>query len=221
MGSYNVYRNRSKSIGGHFPIWLGKVTPISGGVTLNENDAKPGMFYPAGTPIALENGIASVLHGFSVVGTSVSGDNTVITVKPLYDGEAPTTDLKLMKVGADFSATNKGWSPASVAVNSADAEAYDITVATSSIDALSENDVLAIASGTGAKQSLAVKPTHYLYNDIAIDPLDAGESDSNLVVSCSLVVAHLEGILINRTPAANLKAQMRAACPLVVQEERY
>lgn len=223
MSSYNVYRNRNKSYGGYFPIWLGKVSPIPAGAMLNADDAKAGKFYPAGTPMSLSSGVASVLHGFVVTDYTTSSTNSVITVKPLFEGEAPKTTDFLQKVGATFGTTGKAWNPDSIAVNASDAEAFDITVATANIDVVAEGDFLAFSSATaeGGSKSLAVQPTHYLYNDIAIDPIGAGESDENLKVSCALVNAHAEGILINRTPAAAVKAAMKAACPLVIQEERY
>lgn len=223
MSSYNVYRNRSKSTGGYFPIWLGKVSPIPAGAMLDANDAKAGKFYPAGTPMALASGVASVLHGFVVTAYTTSTDDSIITVKPLFEGDAPKTTDFLQKVAATFGTTGKAWNPDAVAANATDPEAFDITVATANIDVVAEGDFLAFSSAEaeGGSKSLKVQPTHYLYNDIAIDALGVGESDENLKVSCALVNAHAEGILINRTPAAAVKTQMKAACPLVIQEERY
>lgn len=223
MSTYNVYDNSNAQVGGHVPIWLGKIRPIPVGGTLASAYAVAGAFYPAGTPMELKNGIATPLKGFKVKAYTTSSSNSIITVVPLFEGDAPKTSDFLQKVGANFDATGKAWNPDSIAVNQSDPEAFDITVATANIDVVAEGDLLAFSSATaeGSSKSLATKPNYYLYNDVAIDPTAIGVSKDNIQASVALVNFHGEGLLINRTPAAAVAAQMKVAVPNVIQETRY
>lgn len=223
MSTYNTYFNAEARYGQHIPVWLGVVSPIPVGGVLAESECVAGNFLPAGTPMELKAGVASPLKGFVVKSTATSGTNTIITVKPLFPGESPKTSDFLQKVGATFAATGKAWNPDAVAVNSSDAEAFDITIATANIDSVAAGDVLAYSSATaeGSSKSLKVQPNYYLYNDVAIPSDGPGITISNIQASVALVNFHGEGILVNRTPAAAVKAQMKAACPNVIQEDRF
>lgn len=222
MSTYNVYDSSNARIGGHKPIWLGTVRPIPVGAALNADYCKAGTQIPAGTAMELKNGIATPFRGFVVTAYTTSSTNSIITVKPIFKGDAPALTDFLMKVGATFAATGKAWHPDAIAANSDDASLFDITVATAGIDVVAEGDVLAYSSATaeGGSKSLAVQPAYYLYNDITFDPVGFGES-ADLKASAALVNFHGEGFLINRTPAAAIAAQMKAACPNVYQELRY
>ena len=223
MSTYNTYFNQNIQLGKSIPVWLGVVSPIPVGAALASDFAKAGVFIPAGTPMALADGVASPFHGFVVTNYTTSSSNSIITVKPIFAGDAPKTSDFLQKVGATFAATGKAWNPDAIAANQSDAEAFDITVATANIDVVAEGDVLGYSSAVaeGSSKSLAVQPAYYLYNDVAIPEAKEDASVENVQASVALVNFHGEGILINRTPAAALKAQMKAAVPNVIQEDRF
>ena len=223
MSTYNVYANRQAGVGESVPVWLGVVSPIPAGAKLDPAFAKAGAFIPAGSPMALKDGIATPFSGFVVKAYAVSGDNSVITVVPFGGASAPKVGDMLMKLGDTFSAVGKAWNPSAVAVNADDNSAYDITVATEKIDVVSEGDILSFSSSEseGSAKSLSVEPSYYSYNDVAIDPVMPGETESNIEASVALVNFHGEGILINRTPSAIVKKQMRAAVPNVIADDRF
>lgn len=222
MGTYNSYFSKTLKFGEETPIWLGVVSPMAVGGNLASGFAKAGAFIPAGTPMKLASGVATPYVFFNVLGVSTSGSDTIITVKSNLGAVAPKTSDFLMKVGATFAATGTAWNPDSVAANATDAEAYDITVATASIVTVAEGDVLgyssAVAEGSG--KSLKDVPNCYLHKDVAIDPAYFAEM-SNIAASCALVNAHGEGLLINRTVGAPLAAQLKAAIPTVILDERF
>lgn len=223
MSTYNAYFNKTAKLGAHIPVWLGVVSPIPVGAKLDPDYAVPGAFIPAGTAMSLVNGIATPFKGFVVTNYATASSNSIITVKPIFPGEAPKTSDFLQKVGANFGATGKAWNPDAVAVNGSDPDAFDITIATANIDVVSEGDVLGYSSATaeGSSKSLAVQPAYFLYNDVAIDPAEAGVEFANVGASVALVNFHGEGLLINRTPAAAIAAQMKVACPNVIQDARF
>ena len=194
MSTYNTYFNQNIQLGKSIPVWLGVVSPIPVGAALASDFAKAGVFIPAGTPMAMADGVAKPFHGFVVTNYATSSSNSIITVKPIFAG-----------------------------VNQSDAEAFDITIATANIDVVAAGDVLGYSSATaeGSSKSLAVQPAYYLYNDVAIPEAKEDASVENVQASVALVNFHGEGILINRTPAAALKAQMKAAVPNVIQEDRF
>jgi len=224
MSTYNTYFNKSVEAGQIVPVWLGVVSPIPVGAVLDSDYVEAGLFLPAGTPIALgsDGRTAKPFLGFNVISYTTSSTNSLITVKGNIPGLAPKTADMLQKVGSTFAATGKAWQPTSVEAGSNPGE-YVITVATSGIDVVAAGDMLAFSASesAGSSKSLAIQPTHYLYNDVAIDPVVYNESSSNLQASVSLVNFHGEGILIKRTPAANCAVAMKAACPNVYQEVRY
>ena len=224
MSTYNAYYYKNREVGQIVPVWLGVVSPIPVGAVLDEDYAKAGAFYPAGTPMSLgsDGRTAKPFLGFNVVSYTTSSTNSLITVKGNIPGLAPKTSDMLQKVGSTFAATAKAWQPTSVAAGTNEGE-YVITVATSGIDVVAAGDMLAFSAATeaGSSKSLAIKPEYYLYNDVAIDPLLNGESASNVQASVALVNFHGEGILIKRTPAAACATAMKAAVPNVYQESRY
>ena len=74
---------------------------------------------------------------------------------------------------------------------------------------------LSASSVAGDNKSIAVIPTHYLYNDIYLGDIDVDNEMAG--ASGSAVAFHADGILINRTPSAPFAAQMKAAVPGVLQ----
>lgn len=224
MSTYNTYFNKSVEAGQIVPVWLGVVSPIPVGAVLDSGYVKAGLFLPAGTPIALgsDGRTAKPFLGFEVISYATDSTDSLITVKGNVPGLAPTANDVLQKVGSTFAATAKAWKPSAVAAGDNEGE-YVITVATSGIDVVAAGDMLAFSasSSAGSSKSLAIQPSYYLYNDVAIDPVLYNESSSNLQASVALVNFHGEGILIKRTPAAACAAAMKAACPNVYQEVRY
>lgn len=224
MSTYNAYFNKSVELGEETPVWLGVVSPIPVGAVLASDYAYAGAFYPAGTPMSLDSdGVyATPFLGFVVTAVTTSDSDTLISVKSSIPGLAPTTSDVLQLVGSTFAATATAWIPSAVAEGSDD-DTYVITVATSSIDEVSEGDMLSYsaAESAGSDASLASAPEYYLYNDVAIDPVLYNESSANIQASVALVNFHGEGILINRTPAAGCAAAMKVAVPNVYQEARY
>lgn len=156
--------------------------------------------------------------------STVSSDD-VIVIKPANFGVdvLPAVGDFIMKVGSTFAATGKAAAVTAVtALTGADAGKYSVTVLhAATIDSVSEGDLIALSSAAaaGSSKSLAVIPNGYLYNDIYMGALE-GDADAYTIAATGAVVKfHKYGLLIDLTSAAEVKAQMAAAVPGVLQVE--
>lgn len=193
MTSFNAFGTSSKEFGQMSkPIWLGVVSPHAVGGVLAEKFRIKGAHYPAGTPVNLSNGVITPV--IVVEAKAVSGD--VVTIDPSVFNIAPAVGDKL-----------NGKAITAVAPNSTNAKLLDITAA--SHGATVNSGVTILPSDVES----AATPNGYLYNDIYLGDLDQANATG------AVVDFHGEGILIDFTPAAFMKASMKTNVPNVVQVE--
>lgn len=195
MTSFNAFGQTSRAFGNmRVPVWLGTVTPVPIGGSLDKAFIKPGALYPAGTPISLKNKVIKPVLGYMVKSVTEG----VATVSPVGN-IMPEAGDKMYKLGSSFDPTG------AVAVTACSKSGEDIAI-TISITGLKAGDVLVLGEE---------KPNSYLYNDIYIGDIDTSLDTAG--ASGSAVMYHSEGILIDRTPASGMEAQMAAAVPGVLQ----
>ena len=223
FGSASVETNQS-----HIPVWLGVVGPVPVGGTLKKEYAQKGFLLPAGSPVNLTDKIITPFVGYEVVSYSAAGASDTydtIVVKPADFGGvkvAPSADDILQKVGGTFDATGAARAvySSTLITEGTNAGAYTVLIAKSAnLGSLAAGDVLTPSAGTaGASgKSIAVKPNGYLYNDIYFGDLDGDANAYTLAASGAVVMYHHDGLLVELTPSAGLKAQMKAAVPGVLQ----
>lgn len=223
--SFNAFGASRKEYGNpSVPVWLGKVRAVPVGGSLASAYLHKGALYAAGTPVQLDGKTLKVFIGFVVTAFS-AGDgsttpNDTITIKPYVAGGAtilPATNDFIQKVGATFATTGKAAKVVSVAAGAIEGT-YDVAVAHSAtVDTPQAGDIITFSAATaaGSSKSIAVIPNGYLYNDIYLGDIDVTNEMAG--ASGAVVMYHGEGILINRTPAAAVKALMAAAVPGVLQ----
>ncbi|MGM9736955.1 MAG: hypothetical protein ACI3ZT_00915 [Candidatus Cryptobacteroides sp.] len=132
----------------------------------------------------------------------------VLTVNVGNYGIMPTVNDYLQKVGNDLSAISAAVAITAVEATE-DANVYKITAA---IEGAGVNDVVVlspIAEG-------AVAPNAYLYNDIFIGR-EFDVTAEETAATGAAIMHNPSGILIDRTPASLIKAQMAKAVPGVYQ----
>lgn len=201
MTTFNAFGTSEKSIGkANKPVWLGVVAPHAVGGVLAQNYRAKGICLPAGTPVNLAAGVIKPVLVYEI--KAVAGSVTGITIDPKAYGVLPTTadKMKLVASGSAVAIT-------AVAANATDASLLDITIALTG--ATVGAAVALIPSGESAMPSA----NGYLYNDIYLGDL----SDAN--ATGAVVDFHGEGLLIDFTPAAFMKAAMKSAVPNVIQVE--
>lgn len=217
--SFNAFGSSRKEYGNpSVPVWLGKVRAVPVGGSLASAYIHKGVKYAAGTPAQLDGKTLKLLVFYEVVSltTAVSPatDDTLV-VKVSETGILPAVNDFIQKIGATFATTGKAAKVKTVAINS-DGN-IEITFATTKLDSVNAGDFITFSSATteAGSKSLACIPNGYLYNDIYFGDIDVeGEMAG---ASGAVVSFHGEGILINRTPAAPVKALMAAAVPGVLQ----
>lgn len=215
--SFNAFGTGKAEYGQiHVPVWLGVVSPVPVGGTLDKAYAKPGFFLGAGAPVELANKVIKPLLAWKVVSFTAGETSDTIVIKD--SGNVPEVGDFIMKVGSTFNATGKAAAVESVERNASGD--YEVKVAHSAtIDTVSAGDAIALSSATaaGSSKSLAAKPNGYLYNDIFFGDLEGDADEYTIAATGAVVMHHPEGILIDLTPSAEVKAQMAAAVPYVYQ----
>lgn len=225
FSSFNAFGSGETKIGqSHIPVWLGVVTPVPVGGTLDKAYAKPGFFLGAGAPVELTGKIIKPFFAWEVVAFN-AGDGTTVTTDSIIikaDHTLPAVGDFIMKVGSAFSSTGKAAAVASIdLLTSGDnAGCYEVKVAHSAtVDSLSAGDAISLSSAAaaGSSKSLAVKPNGYLYNDIYMGDLQGDANAYTIAATGAVVKFHAEGLLVELTPSAAVKNQMAAAVPNVLQ----
>ena len=203
--SFNAFGRTTDDFGNlTIPIWLRKVEPIPVGGTLDRDYLKAGALYQAGCPINIKD---KVIKPFLVMEVTAVADG-VLTVNVGGYGIEPAAGDYVQKVGSDLS--NLGSAVAITAVAATETEnVYKVTAA---LDGAAAGDVIVLSSS----EEGAVAPNAYLYNDIFIGK-DFNVADETTAATGAAVMFHQSGILIDRTPAALIKAQMAAVVPGVYQ----
>lgn len=216
MGSFNSFVQKKVAGNGSIPVWLGVVSPLPVGGALASKFCKAGMFIPAGTPVNLNEGVITPMTAYEVV--AVDSTDHIITVK----GNGlilPEAGDCMMILGTTFATTGACAAVSSIAP-AATAGQYDITMTDGKVDSATAGKYLVFADASAAAasgKSMKAQPNGYLYNDIAIDAAVDGVTFSGIGASGAVVRNHAEGILINNTPAAIVKTQMKEAVPGVEQ----
>lgn len=231
FSSFNAYGSESNEIGqSHIPVWLGFPGAVPVGGNLASAYLRKGLLLKAGTPVELKNKVITPLVAWEVVSFSAAaGSETVdtVVVRPAVLGGveiAPAEGDKIQKVGATFAATGKAAAvvSATLITESTNKGCYTVTVATGSLDTPSAGDALTIsaAESAGNSKSIKVQPNGYLYNDIYLgnlDDSDAAVSAKTIAATGAVIMYHNDGLLVELTPAAPVKEQMKAAVPGVLQ----
>lgn len=212
--SFNAFGQTKKVYGAtSTPVWLGVVGPVPVGGTLAKDFVVPGGFYPAGTPVNLTNKVITPLVSFGVLGYKAGAENDVVTVYSYIPGFEFEAGDNIMKVGATFA--TKGTGIAVVSVKKTE-NGQEITIAHQESAAFAIGDSIVEASGAGASKSIkGATPNHYLYNDINLGDIDTTLETAAATGAC--VRYHADGLLIDRTPAAEMAEACAAAIPGVLQ----
>ena len=225
FSTFNAFGSAANEVGqSHVPVWLGVVTPVPVGGTLDKAYAAKGFFLGAGAPVELTGKIIKPFFAWEVVAfAAATGSETldVITIKDM-NGAVPAVGDYIMKVGSAFTTTGKAAAVASVELlTSGDNEGcYAVSVLHSAtVDSVSAGDAISLSSAVaaGSSKSLAVKPNGYLYNDIYFGDLDGDANNYTIAATGAVVRYHHEGLLVELTPSAAVKSQMAAAVPGVLQ----
>ena len=226
FSTFNAFGSEAMNIGqNHVPVWLGVVTPVPVGGTLDKAYVKKGFYLGAGAPVELSGKIIKPFFAWEVVAFT-AGDGSTVTTDSIVikdaNGAIPAVGDFIMKVGSAFSGTGKAAEVASVDLLTTgdNAGCYEVKVAHSAtVDSLSAGDAVSLSSAAaaGSSKSLAVKPNGYLYNDIYLGDLDGDANAYTIAATGAVVMYHHEGLLVELTPSAPVKAQMKAAVPGVYQ----
>lgn len=228
FSSFNAFGSEAKTVGQtHIPVWLGVVGPVPVGGTLKKDYAVSGLLLPAGSPVNLASKIITPFIGYVVVSYSAAGAEDTydtVVVKPVKLGNvevAPEADDVLMKVGATFATAGAARAiHSSTLLTSGDNKGcYEIEIAKSAnLGSLTAGDVLTPSATAGASGKLpSVQPNGYLYNDIYMGELSGDADNYTIAATGAVVVNHHDGLLVELTPSAAVKAQMAAAVPGVYQ----
>lgn len=229
FSSFNAFGSEANEVGqSHVPVWLGFVGPVPVGGTLKKEYARKGFFLGAGAPVNLTGKIITPFVGYEVVAfTAATGSETydTIVVKPADFGGvqiAPAANDVLQKVGDTFAATGAARAAYSstLITEGTNAGCYTVLIAHSAnLGTLAAGDVLTPSSSTaGASgKSIAVMPNGYLYNDIYFGALEGDKDAYTIAATGAVVMYHHDGLLVELTPSAAVKAQMAAAVPGVLQ----
>jgi len=228
FSSFNAFGSEANEIGqSHVPVWLGVVTPVPVGGVLAKAYALKGLLLSAGAPVKLAEKVITPFIGFEVVaytGAGASDTYDTVVVKPVKLGDieiAPAADDVLMKVGATFATAGAARAiHSSTLITSGDNEGcYTLEIAKSAnLGSLTAGDVLTPSAEAGASGKVpSVIPNGYLYNDIYFGGLSGDKDNYTIAASGAVVKFHSEGLLVELTPSAAVKAQMAAAVPGVLQ----
>ncbi len=202
--TFNTYGGRKYDFGQlHIPVWIGDVHPIPVGGMLPKAYLKSGALYQAGTPVNVSGKVLTPFLAMKVTAYS-SGK---VTVDAGNFGITPDATCYVQKVGDTFASNGE-----TTAITAAVRKSEDPTkIEISTTLVVSVGDVVVISfSSAGAKV-----PNAYLYNDISLGDIDV--DDETAAATGAAVQFHGEGLLIDRTPSADVKAQMALAVPGVLQ----
>lgn len=204
MVSFNAYGTSSKEYGQmNKPIWLGTVAPHTVGGVLGSNFRVKGLHLPAGTPVNLAAGVIKPVLVLEIKAVATESTTvTGITIDPRIYNVMPTTSDKMKLVASGSAVAITG-----VAANATDPNLVDVTIALTGAE-----EGAAVALLPSGESSMA-SANGYLYNDINLGDLDEANATG------AVVDFHGEGLLIDFTPAAYMKAAMKSAVPTVVQVE--
>lgn len=174
MKKYGNTFNQSTAefVAGKVPIWLHVDEFYPAGCTLNGQPA--GNVIPVGTPVnvAKVGAEATVLETFEVVG-AVTAEGTSVVLKSVSGAVQPAKDLIVGKVGSNGVIAKALKLPAVTSEGSGDhAGEYTFTITANALGALSDGDILVMASAAGSNKA-PLYPTGLLYEDVLIGNVGA------------------------------------------------
>lgn len=157
---------------GKVPIWLHVDEFYTAGCTLNSQPV--GAEIPVGTPVYVPKvgGEATVLETFEVVG-AVTAEGTSVVLKSVSGAVQPAKDLIVGKVNSNGVVAKALKLPEVTSVGSGEhAGEYTFTITANSLGALSDGDILVMASAAGSNKA-PVMPTGLLYEEVLIGNVGA------------------------------------------------
>ncbi len=157
---------------GKVPIWLHVDEFYTAGCTLN--DQPVGIEIPIGTPVYVPKvgGEATVLETFEVVG-AVTAEGTSVVLKSVSGAIDPAKDIIVGKVGSNGLIAKALKLPAVTSEGSGEhAGEFTFTITANSLGALSDGDILVIASEAGSSKA-PLYPTGLLYEEVLIGNVGA------------------------------------------------
>ncbi len=165
----NSFNNDSQEFAaGKVPIWLHVDEFYAAGCTLNNQ--VQGATIPVGTPVYVPKmgAEATVLETFEVVGAVATTDTTVV-LKSVSGTVQPAKDLVVGKIGSNGVIAKAAALPE--VTSESDGE-YTFTITANTFGALSDGDILVIASEAGSNKAPAY-PTGLLYEDVYVGNVGA------------------------------------------------
>lgn len=157
---------------GKVPIWLHVDEFYTAGCTLN--DQPVGQTIPVGFPVYVPKvgAEATVLETFEVVG-AVTAEGTSVVLKSVGGAIDPAKDIIVGKVGSNGLIAKALKLPAVTSEGSGEhAGEFTFTITANSLGALSDGDILVIASAAGSSKA-PLYPTGLLYEDVTIGNVGA------------------------------------------------
>jgi hypothetical protein len=154
------------------PTWLFVDELYPAGCTLN--GYPQGSTIPAGTPVnvAKMGAEATILETFEVVG-AVTAEGTSVVLKSVSGAVDPAKDMIVGKIGSNGLIAKALKLPAVTSVGSGDHEGeYTFTITANSLGALSDGDILVMASAAGSSKA-PLYPTGLLYEEVYIGNVGA------------------------------------------------
>jgi len=154
------------------PTWLFVDELYPAGCTLN--GYPQGSTIPAGTPVnvAKMGAEATILETFEVVG-AVTAEGTSVVLKSVSGAVDPAKDMIVGKIGSNGLIAKALKLPAVASVGSGDHEGeYTFTITANSLGALSDGDILVMASAAGSSKA-PLYPTGLLYEEVYIGNVGA------------------------------------------------
>ena len=202
--TFNTYGSKRAEYGQlHIPVWIGNVHPVPVGGMLPKDFLKKGALYQAGMAVNVSGKVLTPFIAMKVTAYS-SGK---VTVDGGNYNIMPDAKCYIQKVGATFAENGEATAITAAARNSADPSKIEISTTL----VVAVGDVVVISfSASGAKV-----PNAYLYNDIFLGDIDV--DDESAAATGAAIKFHGEGLLVDRTPSADIKAQMAVAVPGVLQ----
>ena len=220
-GTINNYVKWSSKFGGVRKCFEGHTIVAVGGFSINKNNMPTyGNALAAGTPVYADEQARTIVPLYTFKVLAVDTTHVTIKVAKNENGTTAKVGMVLGVVGSDLTSAVSNVSTVS-AIDSSDPD-FDILT----VDAVADDGTAFVAADdilaefNGSTKKVKVVPNGYLYNDIYLGNLDDSEAAvtaKTIAATGAVVKFHHEGLIVELTPSAALKAQMAAAVPGVLQ----
>lgn len=161
---WNSYSKQSGKFGGVIPVLCQPCLKRQHGATV-ANDLAIGERVAAGTPMEfdLATRTAKLLKAWKIKATSVSGDNTIVTVSMTATSPVLHNGIVLMVMPSAITGTGKAVAPVSVVEGE---NVYTVTIPTASIDTLKVGGFLVEAKEAGSGKAPYCVPNNITTEDV-------------------------------------------------------